>query len=93
MIMARLFRLFFLLLPVGAIVILSGCTGGGNSVYSGYGYPHYGYDTGYHHHYYHDDHYDDRVRRTRPQRVQQRQNRRANMPTRNMGRPRRISRR
>jgi len=54
----------------GVTALLSGCAGGGGgySVYGGYGYPHYGYNTGYNSIYYDDNDLDSRHERVEQRR-------------------------
>ena len=87
MMMKRLWWLVRVVFGTGIVLVLAGCSGGGYSIYSGYGYPRYGYDLGYHYyhdHDYHEDRYEhrrdvarqrreDRVERTRKMSPEQRQ--------------------
>ncbi len=74
MIIKRL-SILFALVPVAAMVLLlAGCAGGGYSIYTGYGYPRYGYDVGYYHYYDH-DYYADRYEHRRENIRQRREDR------------------
>lgn len=66
--------LFTMVLWAAMVVLLAGCAGGGSSIYSGYGYPRYGYDIGYHHYYDH-DYYEDRYEHRRDDIRQRREDR------------------